>query len=245
VTGEASKPLDRRTALRSSPLVELTSLLLCGVLVIGLIRAVLALPDSGPRLAPVVESHMASSGVQNPVTAVLLNFRGYDTLFEIGVLWLAVLGARVLTRRDDPRHFGLLVPSPIFLGMLRVVVPLTVLVSGYLLLVGATAPGGAFQAGAILGAGLILIHLYDDRLTAVRPRVERAGLTVGLLIFAFIGLGAVPAGRPMLTYPPGLAAILIFVIEAAAMVSIAMILVSLYAGGRVSRPCDADAAEPS
>ena len=35
---------------------------------------------------------METSGVRNPVTAVLLNFRGYDTLLEMGVLLVALLG---------------------------------------------------------------------------------------------------------------------------------------------------------
>ena len=37
-------------------------------------------------VAPLVERRLDESGVSNPVTAVLLNFRGYDTLLEITVL---------------------------------------------------------------------------------------------------------------------------------------------------------------
>ena len=46
------------------------------------------LPPFSDRMQQLVASNMAASGVENPVTAVLLNFRGYDTLLEIGVLLL-------------------------------------------------------------------------------------------------------------------------------------------------------------
>ncbi len=35
---------------------------------------------------------MDRSGVTHPVTAVLLNFRGYDTLLEVAVLLIALVG---------------------------------------------------------------------------------------------------------------------------------------------------------
>ncbi len=63
----------------------------------GLGWTVLSLPADGPGLAPVVAGRLAESGVENPVTAVLLNFRGYDTLLEAGVLLLALIGVWSLT----------------------------------------------------------------------------------------------------------------------------------------------------
>ena len=49
------------------------------------------LPPFSDQMTALVSSNMPISGVENPVTAVLLNFRGYDTLLEIGVLLLAAL----------------------------------------------------------------------------------------------------------------------------------------------------------
>ena len=50
------------------------------------------LPPLPNQMLALVSSNMPISGVDNPVTAVLLNFRGYDTLLEIGVLLLAAVG---------------------------------------------------------------------------------------------------------------------------------------------------------
>ncbi len=44
---------------------------------------------------------MAASGVEHPVTAVLLNFRGYDTLLEIAVLLLALLVMLAVSPREE------------------------------------------------------------------------------------------------------------------------------------------------
>ena len=54
--------------------------------------AVLALSSSPTGLEEQVATHLDTSGVGNPVTAVLLNFRGYDTLLEMAVLLVALLG---------------------------------------------------------------------------------------------------------------------------------------------------------
>jgi multisubunit Na+/H+ antiporter MnhB subunit len=61
---------------------------------------VLPLPDRpGPELAEA----LPLSGVGNPVTAVLLNFRAWDTLLESIVLLAALLGLWMLTRVEDWR----------------------------------------------------------------------------------------------------------------------------------------------
>ena len=48
------------------------------------------------RLADDVHANLEISGVSNPVTAVLLNFRAYDTLLELTVLLAAMLGILAL-----------------------------------------------------------------------------------------------------------------------------------------------------
>jgi hypothetical protein len=56
-----------------------------------------ALSGADPeRLAGQVLARIGESGVSNPVTAVLLNFRGYDTLLELAVLLAALLGILAL-----------------------------------------------------------------------------------------------------------------------------------------------------
>ena len=67
-----------------------TATLLAGAVALSIL--VVGLPTAG--LGEQVAARMPESGVRSPVTAVLLNFRGYDTFLEMLVLLLAVLGVR-------------------------------------------------------------------------------------------------------------------------------------------------------
>ncbi len=197
--------------------------------------AMLSLPTEWQGLRAHVSDRLDESGVRNPVTAVLLNFRGYDTLLEIGVLLLAALAVRSLaTDRDQARGSPTEPPGTVLTGLLRLVAPLIVLVAGYLLWVGGHQPGGAFQAGAVLASLGVLVLLCEPRLLSRLPDwVERAVLSVGLFVFITAGIAVMTVDRVMLQYPSAHAKWLILVIEAASALSIAAVLCALFAGGRI------------
>ena len=69
---------------------------------VGLGSVVLSLPPDAVGLSAQVAANLETSGVSNPVTAVLLNFRGYDTLLEMVVLLLALLGVWSLGGAGHP-----------------------------------------------------------------------------------------------------------------------------------------------
>lgn len=205
----------------------LLSLLLCGlVLLLGAV--VFALPDPSRGLSDDVLAHLGPSGVSHPVTAVLLNFRGYDTFLEIVVLLVAVLGAysQVLSTEERDRVAPM---KPLLLVLVRQLVPGIVLVAGYLLWKGAHAPGGAFQAGAILGGGTILLMLAGTvPPPSLSSPVVRAALLVGPTVFFTIATAPLFAGRHLLEYPPEHAGLLILCIESALAISIATILAMFF-----------------
>ena len=67
----------------------------------------------------------------------------------------------------------------------RLLVPVLILVAAYLLWVGAHAPGGAFQAGSVLGAAGVLLLLSGWRLPAASGRhtvATRSRRRVGVFI---------------------------------------------------------------
>jgi multisubunit Na+/H+ antiporter MnhB subunit len=177
-------------------------------------------------LAETVESNLTLAGVENAVTAVLLNFRGYDTLLEIAVLTAALVGVWAMGPAPRIREVE---PSPVLLGMNAVLIPLAVLVGAYLLWVGSARPGGAFQSGAVLAAVAVLFILSGRRPRAGLPIAPaRWSVIVGLAVFLAVGIGAMLAGRRFLEYPYEL----VLLIEAAATVSIAVILAGMFLGGR-------------
>jgi hypothetical protein len=106
------------------------------------------------------------------VTAVLLNFRGYDTLLEIAVLTSALVGVWALGPAPRIKETT---PSPVLLGMNSVLIPLAPMICAYLLWAGARAPGGAFQAGAVLAAAACCTSCRARPRTADARRADALG----------------------------------------------------------------------
>lgn len=203
---------------------------LLSVLLIGLGYAVMSLPSEAPGLGERVVQNLKTSGVSNPVTAVLLNFRVYDTLLEMAVLLLALLGVWSLGGVSEVRDSS---PGPVLDKLTRLLTPMLILVAGYLLWVGAHAPGGAFQAGSVLGAAGVLLLLsgwrLGDRFAGLSLRVL---LVLGLGVFVVVGTVLLLMDKLFLEFPTPLAGMLILLIETAATLSIGITLAALFLGGR-------------
>lgn len=206
---------------------------LSALLFVGLGGALLSLPTEAPGMSAPVAENLSTSGVSNPVTAVLLNFRAYDTLLEKAVLLLAVVAAWSLSMA--PRE-PVSSPGRVLDVFVRLLVPLMIIVASYLLWVGAHAPGGAFQAGAVLAAVAVLLLLSGKSLPAGWEGWPlRALLTLGLGLFIAVGAAVMLFGYRFLEYPPDQAGNLILLIEVVATVSIAVALATLFMGGRPRR----------
>lgn len=197
-----------------------------GLLAAVLLRVMHALPDAPVDLRLLVQEQIPVSGVDHPVTAVLLNFRGYDTLLEIGVLLLAVLA--LLSVKQDSGALPAAPADPVPQALARLVAPTAVLIGIYLLWAGAFRPGGAFQAGALLAAAAVMLNL-----TGLQPGWRmpgawlRAGLVVGLMVFLAIAALLLARGT-LLGYPPDAAGALILLIESGLTLSIGCLLAGLF-----------------
>lgn len=189
--------------------------------------ALLELGPPAATLAPLVAGTLAQSGVTHPVTAVLLNFRGYDTLLEIAVLLIALIGLTAVARRGEAPAATAAV-EPVLTTLARLAAPLMVLVAVYLLWAGAHRPGGAFQAGAVLAAAAVLLHLTRLLPAWATPGTWlRAGLAGGFLLFLAIAAALLAEGA-LLKYPPAQAGLLILAIESGLTVSLGLILAGLF-----------------
>jgi len=192
-------------------------------------------PPAAPGLGRAIGAALPQSAAANPVTAVLLDFRGYDTLLEMAVLTAALAGVWSLGRAHRTRPTN---PSPVLIGLTRVLAPLFPMICGYLLWAGTTQPGGAFQAGAVLATAAVLYVLSERRPGPRLPEQPlRAGAVAGLGVFLAVALGVMIPGGRFLEYPPALGGTLILLIETAATIAIALILAGLFIGGR---PGDSD-----
>jgi multisubunit Na+/H+ antiporter MnhB subunit len=176
--------------------------------------------------------------LENPVTAVLLAFRAWDTLLEKVVVVLALVG--VWSFAPDSFWGGrpgvryLRDPAVIFLA--QILCPVGIVVGVYLFWVGASAPGGAFQCATIFAAMWVLVTMagLTDPPPVGRMWV-RVAAVAGALVFAGIGAAGFFTAGAFLAYPVDFAKPLILLIEAALTLSVAFTLGLLVAGAPTRR----------
>jgi multicomponent Na+:H+ antiporter subunit B len=106
------------------------------------------------------------TGSLNLVTAIYLDYRLLDTLFEAGILLVAVTGVSWIAQHDNIEHNPLFmldrfkIPE-LFVSFARVIYPIVLLFGIYVIFNGHTAPGGGFQGGAILATALLILYYID------------------------------------------------------------------------------------
>jgi multicomponent Na+:H+ antiporter subunit B len=149
-----------------------------------LVWGVAGLPDYGhPRgpyatLAPKIM--LDERQVTNAVTGVTFDLRGFDTLGEELILFVAALGATVLLRaqrseesveraaeaeeRRGPET------SAALRALGAVLVGPVVLLGIYVVVHGALTPGGGFQGGVILAGALLLVYAAGQVAAVQRVR---------------------------------------------------------------------------
>ena len=196
---------------------------ICAVLVAILMTTVMSMPGFGEEDNPInnevsdryLEYGAEDTGSENVVTAMIIGYRGFDTLGESCVLFLAVAAVMILLLRDRKNTSELEVrqierdeaeamshEDLILKQVAWVLIPFIFLFAIYVLLNGETSPGGGFSGGTILGAGLILFSAafgFRRMQVLMNRRRYSAVRTFGLLLYGvlyglyiFIGANGLP-----------------------------------------------------
>ncbi len=128
-------------------------------------------------------------GAANIVTAIIVTYRGLDTLGEVTVLFLsaAVVGLVLARgRRRQAGHHPLTPVGELLTTGTRLLVPLIMLLGVYIFVNGHLTPGGGFQGGAVIASAVLLTLLADP----VRNFSHRLIATVESLTgFFYVALG--------------------------------------------------------
>jgi len=99
-------------------------------------------------------------GTRNVVSAIYLNVRLFDTLLEVLVFSVAVLGVHFyLTARGEAEKVESIPESGVVRVAADVLMPLILLVGAYVTVYGHLSPGGGFSGGVIAATGLLLTAL--------------------------------------------------------------------------------------
>lgn len=163
-----------------------------------------------------LENSLALSKGHNAVNTVVIDFRGWDTLFEINVLVIAALGVLGLLNRarrepdraaiDRARTDFFVVPPDLILRKIALAafVPLN-LFAVYLFLRGHNAPGGGFVAGLVSALSLLLL-VFVLGVHGVRRVLRVNPLTVataGVTLAVAVALLPLAEGKPPLYHYHG------------------------------------------
>ena len=158
-------------------------------------------PQSPASKSPVSSHFINNTGVDtevpNMVTAVLADYRGFDTMFETVVVFIAGIAVLAILKGSGRRRGGNrkdheveAEPDLIVTNTVRLVVPIIQIFAFYVLAHGHVSPGGGFQGGVVMGASFILLALaWDLDFAMLRVSQSKCIIIAALGIVKYAGIG--------------------------------------------------------
>lgn len=164
----------------------------------------------GPYGTRIAQTEVRDRHAASPVSAVVFDYRGVDTVGEEMILFASVMGLTVLLRaqRDEDDEMpadeddvtGTRTSDAVRITCLALIPP-TVLLGLYIVVNGHLSPGGGFQGGVVLGAAATLLYLAGryNTFRELNPlSVMDFGEAMGAVGFIAIGCLAMLDGLPYL-----------------------------------------------
>jgi multicomponent Na+:H+ antiporter subunit B len=153
----------------------------------------LILPNIVPELAEgaIVSSIVQDSGVPNAVTGIIFRNRLYDTIFEVVVFTIAIMGAKFLLANEKPFTKVYQFTDQPSIVLARLGATIAALVSIELAIRGHLSPGGGFAAGVAGGTaiGLVAITSSSEWMQAIYKKWQAAVVEkVSVIIFIALAL---------------------------------------------------------
>ena len=149
-----------------------------------------------------IEHSLDDTGAHNMVTAVLADYRGFDTLFETCVMFLAGITALMVLsttakvrkpERSREEKLRISFSSTVLDTAFRIIVPVIVIYAFYVLAHGELSLGGGFQAGALLAIAYTIDRIIPSFNSSLGNLTEEtAAMTAGVGVFIYILTGLLP-----------------------------------------------------
>lgn len=171
---------------------------------IALFVKMLILPNSTAVLPDfsIVESIVKDGGIPNAVTVIILRNRLYDTIFEVVVFTISIMGVYFLLANEKPNTTIYSFTDQPSILLARLGATIAALVSIELAIRGHLSPGGGFAAGVAGGTaiGLIAITSSPEWMQEIYQRWH-AATWEKISVLVFIVLAALTLAGVEL--PPG------------------------------------------
>ena len=145
----------------------------------------------------IVETVVQESGVPNAVSGIIFRNRLYDTIFEVVVFTIAIMGVRFLLADEQPSRRVYRFTDQPSIVLARLGATIAALVSIELAIRGHLSPGGGFAAGVAGGTaiGLVAITSPAPWMEAVYKRWHAATwekisvlVFIALAVLSLVGL---------------------------------------------------------
>jgi len=172
--------------------------ILLAVIAVGVGLSLTRIPFGTPKTSVgdyYIREGRKETGATNIVTSVVVNYRGFDTLGEVTILFTAAvgLGAVLSIRRKGKNNIRHEPASLILNTGCRFLFPLILLVGAYIFIHGHLTPGGGFQGGAVVASAYLLIYL-GCREKRISEKGTKAVESLAGLVFLVVGLLGLATG---------------------------------------------------
>jgi len=106
------------------------------------------------------------TGSLNLVTGIYLDYRLFDSLFEAGILLIAVSGVMWISQHNTTeKNANFMLDKQktpeLFITFSRLLYPVMLLFGMYVIINGHISPGGGFQGGAIVATAILILYYID------------------------------------------------------------------------------------
>ncbi len=119
----------------------------------------LLIPNPAPDLRSIVQMVVQDAGVTNAVSGIIFRNRLYDTIFEVVVFTIAIMGANFLLANERPSCAIYRFTDQGSIVLARFGATISALVGIELALRGHLSPGGGFAAGVAGGTAIGLVAI--------------------------------------------------------------------------------------
>lgn len=176
------------------------------------------------------ETKDAETGSANMVTSIVVNYRSFDTLGEVTVLFISSLGVALLfgssssLRKRKKSGFILKVAS-------KLLFPVLLITGIYIFTHGHLTPGGGFPGGAMIASSFLLLYLADEKFVASIEKFKILEGTAGSLYVLIGAAGLLIGGYYLMNFlPTGTVGSLL----SAGVIPIVYVLIGLKVGSEIT-----------
>jgi multicomponent Na+:H+ antiporter subunit B len=175
---------------------KIIGIVLLAIIAVGISLSLGRIPFGSPKAQ--VGKHYVREGVEetgaaNIVTSVVVSYRGFDTLGEVTVLFIAAIGLAAVLKTGRKKGISAEPASFVLSTGCRFLFPLILVYGSYIFIHGHLSPGGGFQGGAIIASAFLLVYL-GCRERRISEKTSGVLESLGGLVFVAVGLIGLAVG---------------------------------------------------